>query len=212
MADKPPKLKLVSNNEKMAAARNVDPTAERRMVEIDWSILMARAQDGDAAAYRKLLVGISPYVRSLARGYFQNPSDAEDALQDVLITIHVLRATYDPLRPFGPWLKTIANRKIIDRLRVVGRHRKRETRFTDDLLDIAQPDDHSDLALKETDTAQLLNHLPYGEAQALRLTKLEGLSLEQASAASGQSIVAIKVATHRALKRLKRILGKEPQE
>lgn len=209
MADKQPKLRIVSNIGNMYATHPGDRVAARRMVEIDWSILMARAQDGDEVSYRKLLMSISPYIRSLARRYFQSSSDAEDALQDVLMTIHILRATYDPQRPFGPWLKTIANRKIIDRLRVVGRHRKREARFTDDLFDIAQPDDQTDPPRAELDSAVILSHLPHAEAQALRLTKFEGLSLEQASAASGSSVVALKVATHRALKRLKHILGRE---
>jgi len=28
----------------------------------------------------------------------------EDAVQDVLLAIHEKRHTYDPARPFGPWL------------------------------------------------------------------------------------------------------------
>ncbi|HEY2968978.1 MAG TPA: RNA polymerase subunit sigma, partial [Casimicrobiaceae bacterium] len=34
--------------------------------DLDWSILMARAQGGDGEAYRRLLVAIAPYLRSLA--------------------------------------------------------------------------------------------------------------------------------------------------
>jgi RNA polymerase sigma-70 factor (ECF subfamily) len=56
-----------------------------RVSEIDWSILMARAQPGDSDAYVRLLTEISPYVRTLAsrRGLDQN--EIEDALQDVLL-------------------------------------------------------------------------------------------------------------------------------
>ena len=32
----------------------------------DWSNLMARSQDGDRKAYRMLLEGVTPYIRSLA--------------------------------------------------------------------------------------------------------------------------------------------------
>ena len=41
----------------------------------------------------------------------------EDAVQDVLMTVHSIRQTYDPNRPFGPWLVTIAHRRVVDRLR-----------------------------------------------------------------------------------------------
>ena len=45
------------------------------------------------------------------------PSMTEDAVQDVLLAIHEKRHTYDPARPFGPWLAAIARYKWIDRLR-----------------------------------------------------------------------------------------------
>ena len=52
----------------------------------DWSRLMARAQDGDRQAYRRLLDGITPYIRSLAGRCFRQPTDVDDAVQDVLLT------------------------------------------------------------------------------------------------------------------------------
>src|SRR5437660_149902 len=84
---------------------------------LDWSRLMARAQDGDRQAYRTLLQGMTPYLRSLAARCFKQPSEVEDAVQDVLLTVHMVRHAYDPKRPFGPWLVAIANRRFIDRLR-----------------------------------------------------------------------------------------------
>ena len=77
---------------------------------------MAHAQGGDRAAYRRLLEEIAPYVRALAVRRLPNRSDVEDAVQDVLMTVHAIRQTYDPARPFGPWLVAIADRRIIDRL------------------------------------------------------------------------------------------------
>ena len=32
-----------------------------------WSVLMARAQDGDGAAYRRLLEEVTPYLRGTGR-------------------------------------------------------------------------------------------------------------------------------------------------
>ena len=49
-----------------------------------WSMLMARAQDGDRDAYRSLLTEVEPYVRSIAFRYLNSSSDLEDAVQDVL--------------------------------------------------------------------------------------------------------------------------------
>ena len=55
------------------------------------------------------------------------PADrVEDVIQDVLVTVHRVRHTYDPARPFTPWLRAIAQRRAIDVLRSHGRHRTRE--------------------------------------------------------------------------------------
>lgn len=94
--------------------------------EFDWSILMARAQAGEREAYRRLLDEITPYLRSLAAKAHRNRSDVEDAVQDVLLTVHSIRHTYDPGRPFGPWLVAIAHRRIVDRLRTGPRERARD--------------------------------------------------------------------------------------
>ena len=61
--------------------------------ELEWSILMARAQDGDGGAYRRLLEEVTPYLCSLAASRHRDPSDAEDAVQDILLTIHAVRQT-----------------------------------------------------------------------------------------------------------------------
>jgi len=48
--------------------------------------------------------------------------------------------------------------------------------------------------------------LPPGQRQALELLKLKEMSLKEASAATGLSITALKVATHRALKSLRLVM------
>ena len=95
----------------------------------DWSRLMTCAQDGDRDAYRILLTEIEPFIRSIAIGYLSRSADMEDAIQDVLMTVHSIRQTYDPKRPFGPWLVAIAHRRIIDRLRRTMRHWSSRGRF-----------------------------------------------------------------------------------
>src|SRR5260370_40492106 len=66
---------------------------------------MARAQDGDQMAYRQLLHQITGYLRSLVAKHHRNPADVEDTVQDILLTVHAIRHTYDPSRPLARgWL------------------------------------------------------------------------------------------------------------
>src|SRR5258707_10628196 len=175
---RPPSLRLVGTEGHTAPA-GAEPTIR----DTDWAILMAHAQDGDKAAYQRLLQEITPYLRSLAARRHRDPSDIEDAVQDILLTVHSIRQTYDPTRPFGPWLVTIANRRFIDRLRRQGRVRARETPLT------AEHETFSEARAnlqKSTDRHELgggIDNLPPRQRQAIRLLKIKEMSLKEAAVA-----------------------------
>jgi RNA polymerase sigma-70 factor (ECF subfamily) len=177
---------------------------------LDWSRLMARAQDGDRQAYRLLLDDMAPYLRSLAVRCFKEPSDIEDAVQDILLTVHLVRRTYDPARPFGPWLVAIANRRIVDRLRRETRARFREIALTAEHETYSpapaslRPDFDDPARAAELQAA--IENLPPDQRQAIRLLKLNEMSLKEAASATGRSVAALKVATHRAIRSLRRLL------
>jgi RNA polymerase sigma-70 factor (ECF subfamily) len=173
---------------------------------------MARAQDGDRHAYRMLLEDLTPYLRSIAARCFKQPSDIEDAVQDVLTAIHMLRHAYDPNRPFGPWLLTIANRRMIDRLRRDTRQRAREIALSTEHETFSAPT--ANLDERDFDAAALgeaIEQLPPDQQQAIKMLKLNEMSLKDAAVASGRSIAALKVATHRAIKNLRKVLGPQRQ-
>jgi RNA polymerase sigma-70 factor (ECF subfamily) len=178
---------------------------------LDWSRMMAAAQDGDRDAYRALLEDIAPYLRSLAVRYFKDASDVEDAVQDVLLTVHAVRHAYDPGRPFGPWLLAIANRRMIDRLRSETRAKLRDIALTAEHVTFpgAQanlPLRIEELSLGEAALHEAIENLPPDQRQAIKLLKLKEMSLKEAAHASGRSVGALKVATHRAIANLRKLL------
>jgi RNA polymerase sigma-70 factor, ECF subfamily len=180
----------------------------------EWGSLMVRAQDGDRDAYRALLTAMTPYLRVMAARCFKQPSDAEDAVQDVLLTVHAIRHTYDPGRPFGPWLVAIANRRIIDRLRRQIRARSREIEFSHehetfspDAANLPFDDASADAAALHAAIATLTPD----QRLAINLLKLKEMSLKEAALASGRSVSALKVAVHRAIKSLRKRLRQTSQ-
>lgn len=167
---------------------------------------MAHAQEGDREAYRRLLTDITPYIRHLASQRLTGRAAAEDAVQEVLLTIHELRHTYDPRRPFGPWLVAIARRRIIDRFRYEARSRSRETPLQPEQETFrAEPTNKFEESVDRHALLRAVESLPPRQRAAIRLLKLEEMSLKEASAVSGMSISALKVATHRALKSLRQM-------
>lgn len=169
---------------------------------------MAAAQAGDRAAYRALLLAAAPYARALARRAFRRDEDVEDTVQDILLTLHETRALFDPARPFKPWLAGIARHRIGDRIRRLQRSRGREVAIGPEHETFAADATNEDGA--RLDSAALraaLASLPEGQRVALQMLKLQEMSLREAEAASGMSVAALKVATHRGLKRLRALLG-----
>ena len=184
--------------------------ASKRAPDSDWSVLMARGQDGDVRSYRLLLQGITPYLRSLASRFGLGGPDLEDAVQDVLMTIHSIRHTYDPDRPFGPWLVAIARHRMLDRLRRRVRQSGRETELTDFHETFAAHDTNQQEMAGEARRLQAaIAELPEGQRRAIEMLKLKEMSLKEASKLSGQSETALKVSVHRAVKRLRVLLGGE---
>jgi RNA polymerase sigma-70 factor (ECF subfamily) len=170
-----------------------------------WSGWMAAAQDGDHAAYARLLRAILPFLRVLARRRCRDPDRCEDIVQDVLLTLHRVRHTYDPARAFTPWLASICDRRSIDALRKRGRLATHET--VDERAYETFADPAANKNLEANDAAQALAamvaSLPPGQREALELVKVKEMSLLEASRVSGQSVGALKVGVHRAIKTLR---------
>lgn len=175
-----------------------------------WEAWMAAAQAGDARAYDLLLRDCLPLLRAIARRRIADRHEAEDAVQDTLLTIHRMLAAYDPARPARPWIAAIAERRCVDRLRRRGRGAGRETPIDDHAETLAAPPGTTgEDRIAGRQLRDAVAELPESQRTALRLAKLEDLPLAEAAARSGLSIGALKVATHRALKTLRRRLGGE---
>jgi RNA polymerase sigma factor (sigma-70 family) len=176
-----------------------------------WSQLMAAAQDGDRIAYECLLREIVPFIRVIVFKRHRADDQVEEATQDVLLTIHRVRHTYDPARPFKPWVAAIAHRRAIDLLRRRGRRAALEV--SDDAAYETFADPQANRASEASAAAEELTaaiaRLPAQQREALVLLKVKEMSLAEASKASGRSVAALKVNVHRAIKTLKSRLAGE---
>ena len=179
------------------------------------SRLMARAQEGDSDAYVTLLRAITPRIGQLVRSKraFLVASDVEDVVQEVLLSIHGVRATYDPARPFMPWLSAIVRHRLADAGRRHVRHGAREVVVDD--LDVTfqgpAANSHEETSVDAEALAHAIAALPPGQRQAVELLKLRELSLKEASTVTGLTVGALKLATYRAMASLRRALRKTDQ-
>ena len=168
---------------------------ETRLADDHWRELMLAAQRGDAAAYRRLLVEAGAWLQ---RYYSRRlpTSMVDDAAQEVLLSLHTKRHTYDPSKPFGPWLAAIARYKWIDRLRAM------KDAPTEELDEEIAVRDHGEAVQSARVLETLLATLKPAQANAIRLVKLEGLSIKEAAERLGQTMALVKVNIHRGLRQL----------
>lgn len=177
------------------------------------SRLMRLAQGGDRDAYARLLQESASVLRNVVRrrSPFLQPSDVEDTIQEILISVHQARATYDPARPFIPWLVGITRNRMADAARRYARQAAREVHDDQLLETFLDADANNEMSLYGDAEAlhQAIRDLPQGQRKAVELLKLRELSLKEASSVTGTSVSALKVAVHRAMKTLRAALSNE---
>jgi len=167
---------------------------------------MAKIQKGDEEAYCQFLNEIGPILFNFVRRRVFNREMVQDVYQEALLTLHKARFTYEPSRPLGPWLFTVARNSILDAL---GKNRKFAEREvpTDVLPETTKMEADGSLS---DDLYQALNSLPELNRQAVELLKIRGLSLDDAAKELGISVAALKVRAHRGYEQLRKtMIGKK---
>jgi RNA polymerase sigma-70 factor (ECF subfamily) len=87
------------------------------------------------------------------------------------------------------------------------RARSREAEFTAEHETFsADPTNFDETSAEQAALHAAIERLPPDQREAIRLVKLKEMSLKEAALATGRSVSALKVATHRAIKSLRKIL------
>src|SRR5215472_12084278 len=172
--------------------------------------LMRAAQGGDTQAYVLLLKEITPRLRQIVRAQrgFLKIEDIEDVVEDILLSLHVVRATYDPRRPFMPWLVAIARHRLADAARRYTRRAAHEVQVEN--VPVTFPDEGTNIDGDQYRDPEALRQaimaLSPGQRDAIEMLKLREMSLKEAAAASGTSIGALRVSVHLAIVTLRKAL------
>lgn len=145
-------------------------------------------------------------VWSLARRMSRNPSDVEDAAQEVFIDVWRNAARFDSAAGSeATFVATIARRRLIDRHR--RRTREIETAPIDEVAPIPARDD--DALAREEEAARVRKHfkrLRPVERAVLELATYHGLSHAEIADATKLPLGTVKTHARRGLQRLRALL------
>jgi RNA polymerase sigma-70 factor (ECF subfamily) len=164
---------------------------------------MRCALDGDARAYEDALRSIAQIVREYARVRLGDTL-ADDVVQETLLSVHKARHTYDPNRPFGPWLIAVAHSRVVDAARRARRRKLHEETLDEEPAEITGSRNEHSGRLR-----QALQRLPPRQRRVIELLKLEGRSAREVAHALGLSVSNVKVIAHRGYCALRRSLKDE---
>jgi RNA polymerase sigma factor (sigma-70 family) len=183
------------------------PTPDRAALDV----LMHAAQLGDERAYRALLAEVALRMRRLvcARAPWLGRADVEDIVQDILLALHTARATWDPTRPFMPWIAGIARNRLADHARRYVRRQAFDQAAQDlaEVFSTTPGQTHAEGVVNLMSVRRAMEGLTTGERDAFELVRLRQMSLAEAAEKQGSTVGAMKVAVHRATRKLRAAIG-----
>ena len=169
---------------------------------------VARAQDGDEAAFAVAFRLVQPGLLGYLRGIVGD--DAEDVASDTWLDIsRDLGRFKGDGAGFRGWTATIARHRALDHLRRQ-RSRPRAGGTEQDMLDLPAQHSTHEQALESLSTEralELVRGLPKDQAEAVLLRVVVGLDGPAAARVLGKRPGAVRTAAHLGLKRLARELG-----
>ncbi len=182
----------------------------------DDASLVRRCLKDDPDAFRYLVERYQGEVYGLSLRILGRAEDAEDLTQETFLRAFRALGRYDPTRPFGAWLHTIASRLCIDHHR---RNRAKLISLTqtevgtageERTIELTDPADRPDEEVEKSELARrldaLVQQLPPDSRAAILLRHQQDLPYEEIARVLGVPIGTIKARIHRARIMLKQKL------
>ena len=168
---------------------------------------MRAALAGDAQAYEEVLRAISRRLTAwLSRKL--SPHDRDDVIQEILLSVHKSRHTYDNARPLMPWVMAIANYRLQDFWRRRYGHDFKSLDDIEDFKNILSTDETNTLDARE-DIRRVMDSLPPKQKQILDLMYGQDKSVQEVASLLNMSLSAVKVAAHRSYKVFRKRLNEK---
>ena len=171
---------------------------------------------GDARAFEFVYRSYFQYVRNICLRMLRDPSEAEDATQDVFVCVFCKINTFRGESAFSSWLYRLTTNSILMRFRKNQRPcvpleepGEEDSPFRDE---IGAPDLNLSGLLDRIDLQSAIDVLPNGYKTAFLLHDVHGYAHREIAEMYGNSVGNSKSQLHKARLRLRKLLGDITQE
>lgn len=194
-----------------------EPPAERHGRPCE-SNLVIRLRAGDPDAFAETVRTYGGRMLAVARRFHADEADAEDAVQDALVSAFKALDRFEGTASLGTWLHSIVVRACLMKLRS---RRRRPERAIEDLLPRYAADGHRTMSVtawaEPTDrlaeraesraiVRRCIEQLPDSYRTVLLLRDIEGYDTEETARLMGLNANAVKTRLHRARQALRTLL------
>ncbi len=186
-------------------------------VALDETNWIARARQGDAAAFEAIYQRYERRIYSFVYRMMANPEDASDLTQDTFVKAYLALPRTTPDLNVSAWLHRIASNACLDVLR-----RRRLVQWlpwdvfdTNPAMEPAAPDDPAASFIRqetEHEVQHILSLLTPKHRTALVLKEYQGLSCDEIADIMGTSRSAIKSLLFRAREEFRQVTEREKQK
>ena len=177
----------------------IQPEDERPPEERE---LVARTMRGDEEAFGVLYARHAPGAYAAAYRLLGGNADAEDVVQELFLALPGTLSGYDSTRgPLGAWLRRVAVRLALMRLRAVRRRRETDAESVAALLA------RDDAALERLSIEAALARLNEDQRTVFLLKEVEGYEHREIAALLDISVANSEVRLFRARQALRALLG-----
>ena len=171
--------------------------------------IVRRVLAGETEAFAELIDRYKVAVYNLCARMLHDPSEAEDAAQEVFLRAYNQLASYQTGRRFSTWILSIASHYCIDLLR-----RRRPSVDIDSIAfwkqsDAPEPEEVAVVGETRDEVRELLNKLPDKYRGVTVLRYWQDLSYEEIAEATGLSVGTVKTRLFRARELLAKELDKQ---
>jgi RNA polymerase sigma-70 factor (ECF subfamily) len=169
---------------------------------------MERLRRGHDEALRVLYQRHAGPLYNFANRLLMHSGIAEEVLQETFLRVYKDRAAFRPVATFKTWAFTIARNLCVDILRSGPRGSEVSINPLPEVADPAPtPLDQLDRAEREAAVRRALAGLAPEDREVLVLSRYHGLKYREIAAIVGASEDAVKMRAHRAITRIRKLLG-----
>lgn len=166
------------------------------------NILIQAMSDGDMGAFAEIYKRYAPGMRRFVAGLIKDRAKAEDIVQNIFMRLMTTRPAFENAAAFKNWLFVCARNEVISTLRSKWESQVEKVEVL--------PERVSEGIQSDTSWSQLnsiLAKMPQKRSEVFRMSKLEGLPVEEIAARMGISVRTVQKHLELASKEVRRHLN-----